>query len=235
MMDNPTGGDERISPVELTETWPILSLPERLEAFALIDRSAATEFFVNLDAASQAELLLGTPPEERRLWLRLLEPDDAADVLQAVPEEERQGLVALLDEATRKEVGALLAYAEDDAGGLMSPRYARLRPDLTVDEAIVYLRRQARERLETIYYVYVLGADQKLLAWSRSASSSPLPRGRPFETSCARSESARAKIPIRKSSRACSANTASWRFPFSTPTPRVLPPPSWRRWSTSPG
>jgi hypothetical protein len=42
-MDNPIAGDERISPVELAETSPVLSLPERLEAFALIDRSVAAE------------------------------------------------------------------------------------------------------------------------------------------------------------------------------------------------
>ena len=58
---------------------------------------------------------------------------------------------------------ALLAYAEDEAGGLMSPRYVRLRPDMSVDEAISYLRRAARERVETIYYVYVLDAEQRLL------------------------------------------------------------------------
>src|SRR5213592_2456478 len=100
---------------------------------------------------------------ERRSWMRLLPPDDAADVVQAAPEAEREGLLALLDEPTRKEVAALLAYAEDDAGGLMNPRYARLRPDMSVDEAITYLRRQARERLETIYYMYVLDAEQRLL------------------------------------------------------------------------
>jgi magnesium transporter len=60
-------------------------------------------------------------------------------------------------------VSALLAYAEDEAGGLMNPRFARVRPDMTVDEAITYLRKQARERVETIYYGYVLEADQKLL------------------------------------------------------------------------
>jgi magnesium transporter len=32
-----------------------------------------------------------------------------------------------------------------------------------VDEAITYLRKQARERVETIYYAYVLGPDQHLL------------------------------------------------------------------------
>ena len=95
--------------------------------------------------------------------MRLLPPDDAADVVQAAPTEERDGLLALLDEPTRKEVTALLAYAEDDAGGLMNPRYARLRPEMTVDEAISYLRTQARERLETIYYAYVLDAEQHLL------------------------------------------------------------------------
>ena len=56
-----------------------------------------------------------------------------------------------------------MAYAEDDAGGLMNPRYARVRPDASADEAIRYLQRQAREVLETIYYVYVIDADQKIL------------------------------------------------------------------------
>ena len=95
--------------------------------------------------------------------MRLLPPDDAADLIQAAGPEHRDALLALLDEPTRKEVTALLAYAEDEAGGLMSPRYARLRPDMTVDEAITYLRRQAREQLETIYYIYVLDAEQHLL------------------------------------------------------------------------
>jgi magnesium transporter len=61
-------------------------------------------------------------------------------------------------------VTALLAYAEDEAGGLMNPRFARVRPDATVDEAISYLRRQARDRgAEVIYYAYVLDEDQRLL------------------------------------------------------------------------
>src|SRR5262249_21138394 len=54
-------------------------------------------------------------------------------------------------------------YAEDDAGGLMNPRYARLRPEMSVDEATSYLRRQAREHSGTLHYVYVLDPDQKLL------------------------------------------------------------------------
>jgi magnesium transporter len=83
--------------------------------------------------------------------------------VQEVPAEDREGLMALLDEPTRQEVSGLLAYAEDDAGGLMNPRYARLRPDMTVDEAITYLRRHAAERVETLTYAYVLSPENKLL------------------------------------------------------------------------
>jgi magnesium transporter len=95
--------------------------------------------------------------------MRSLAPDDAADLIQEAPDDQREALMGLLEETTRREVRALLAYAEDDAGGLMSPRFARVRPGMTVDEAILYLRRQADKRLETIYYAYVLDQEQKLL------------------------------------------------------------------------
>ncbi|EPX60775.1 Mg/Co/Ni transporter MgtE / CBS domain protein [Cystobacter fuscus DSM 2262] len=58
---------------------------------------------------------------------------------------------------------ALLAYAEDNAGGLMNPRFARVRPEMTIDEAISYLLRQTRETVETVYYAYVLDSQQHLL------------------------------------------------------------------------
>src|SRR5881409_1383206 len=148
---------------ELLDAWPVLSAEERLEGLRLLPHADAEDLLLSLPARDQAELILETSAGERRSWMRLLPPDDAADVVQAASQDEREGLLALLDEPTRKEVAALLAYAEDDAGGLMNPRYARLRPDMSVDEAITYLRRQARERLETIYYMYVLDAEQRLL------------------------------------------------------------------------
>jgi magnesium transporter len=148
---------------ELEDAWAVLSAEERLEGLRLLTHAEAEDFLLGLPARDQAELILATSAGERRSWMRLLPPDDAADVVQAASEEAREGLLALLDEPTRKDVRALLAYAEDDAGGLMNPHYARLRPEMSVDEAISYLRRQARERLETIYYLYVLDAQQRLL------------------------------------------------------------------------
>lgn len=108
------------------------------------------------------DLVVSMPEEERRAWLRTLAPDDAADLIQGAPKRERPALLEALDPWPRTEVAALLAYKEDEAGGLMSPRFARLRPDMPIDEAVAYLRRQAGQ-VETIYYAYVLDEQQKLL------------------------------------------------------------------------
>jgi magnesium transporter len=159
----PAEEDDHLSPEELHDAWPLLDLDERADGLRVLEREEAEEFFISLSALDQAHLILHYRRGQRRQWMRLLEPDDAADVIQEAGEEHRQDLLALLDAPTRKEVLALLAYAEDEAGGLMSTRYARLRPQMTADEALSYLRRQARAALETIYVAYVVDADQTLL------------------------------------------------------------------------
>jgi len=148
---------------ELRDAWPLLSASDRVEGFTMLSREESEELFDTLDAREQAELILDLPPGRRRVWVRWLAPDDAADVVQeAEDDQDRAALLDLLDEPTRKEVLALLAYAEDEAGGLMNPRFARLRPDMTVDAAISYLRRQREGQVETIYYAYVLDNQQHL-------------------------------------------------------------------------
>ncbi|MDI1449388.1 magnesium transporter [Polyangium sp. 6x1] len=153
---------ERLTADEVRDVWATLDPQERIEAFQHMDRSEADDFFLGLSVQEQATLLVAVANGERRFWLRLLAPDDAADVIQHVPEQHRSEFLDMLDEPTRREVSALMAYAEDAAGGLMSPRFARLRPEMSVNEAIRYLQRQAQEKLETIYYAYVLDRDQKL-------------------------------------------------------------------------
>ena len=153
---------ERLAAEDLLEAWNLLVPEDRLESFQALPRPEAEDLFLSLSARDQADLLLMFPQPERRSWIRLLAPDDAADLIQEIPPEEREEILALLDDTSRKEVNGLLAYAEDDAGGLMNPRYIRVRPDMTVDEAITYLRRQAADRAGAMYYAYVLDAEQKL-------------------------------------------------------------------------
>jgi CBS domain-containing protein len=155
--------NEELSADELRDAWPLLDLEERGDGLRVLPREDAEDFFVALSAADQAALLLYFRPGQRRQWMRMLEPDDVADVIQHTGEQHKATLLGLLDVPTRKEVTVLLAYAEDEAGGLMSTRYARLRPQMTADEAVSFLRRQAQANIETIYVAYVLDPEQHLL------------------------------------------------------------------------
>jgi magnesium transporter len=145
------------------DSWTELSTEERAVMFRSLPLDSAENLFHSLDGLGRANLLLELPVEARRIWLRQLPPDDVADVIQAAPLERREELFSILEQLTAAEVTALLAYAEDNAGGLMNPRYARIRPDMSVDEAISYLRRQTRTQIEDVYYLYVLDGDQTLL------------------------------------------------------------------------
>src|SRR5215470_2247467 len=132
------------------------------QMFERLGHEEAREFFVKASAREQGEILMDLSPSQARFWLRALDPDDIADLIQQFPER-RQMLLDMLDRHTHSEVLALLAFAEDVAGGLMSPRFTRVRPEMTAEEALSYVRRQAHEKVETVYYVYVLAADQRLL------------------------------------------------------------------------
>ena len=154
--------EKNFTPAELYDAWPVLSLEEQVEGFECLTRDDADDFFIQLGTRERAQLLLALPSGERRLWMRMLAPDDAADLIQAAPGDQRENILALLDDPVRREVKGLLDYAEDEAGGLMNTRYSRLRADMTVDEAISYLRRDARGRAKTVYYVFVVDSEERL-------------------------------------------------------------------------
>jgi len=148
---------------DLIHCWPAMSSFEKKKSFSALDRTEAEELFLNLSAHEQADLILEISHKEKRSWVRLLAPDDVADLIQELGPESRDEILDLLDNQTRREVWALLAFSDDVAGGLMNSQFIRLRPDMNVDEAITYLRIQARTSVETFYYAYVLEPDNRLI------------------------------------------------------------------------
>lgn len=149
---------------DLYEAWPLLTPEEKADAFRLLSLAKAEDFYLRLSNSDRASLLLSMKSDdERKLWLRLLAPDDVADIIQKAPSEKQDLLLSLLDERERSDVKALLTYAADDAGGLMNPRYVQLRPEMPVEDGIAYFRRQAKVHSVHFYSAYVVDADRRLL------------------------------------------------------------------------
>jgi len=152
-------------PMRVDETlaaWPILSPLERREALAQLPTEEGAELFQMLVAADQAELLLAFDPDGRRRFLKLLAPDDLADVFQELDEQARRDVFRSLTAEALEEVEQLAAYDWDDAGGIMTPDFAHVTPEMNADQAIVALRLQLRDNPETLRYIYVVERDRRL-------------------------------------------------------------------------
>src|SRR6478752_4593226 len=89
---------EPLSLGEIRDIWPLLAHGDRIEAFLLLPRDEAEDFFFGLTARDQLDIVCGVPAREQRSWLRSLPPDDAADLIQAAALDRREQLMGLLDE-----------------------------------------------------------------------------------------------------------------------------------------
>ncbi|HZQ05302.1 MAG TPA: CBS domain-containing protein [Anaerolineae bacterium] len=119
---------------------------------------------MELETDFQAEVLESFPEERAADIVEEMEPDEAADLLNELEPEKRQAVLNLMEQEEREDVEELLVHEGDTAGGLMTNNFVCVPPGITVGEALERLRNDpASKEAETIYYVYVLDTDKKLL------------------------------------------------------------------------
>ena len=100
--------------------------------------------------------------EHSKNILELMSLGDMADKLSELEEEEREHIINLLNQENADYVKELLFYDEDSAGGTMTTGYISINKDMTALEAIDHMREEAEEA-ETIYYIYVVDDEEKLV------------------------------------------------------------------------
>jgi magnesium transporter len=155
--------NKNLSAKDLLTTWKTLTSSQRRVKFLKLDKLDQEIIWMNVSSNYQLEIYKELPYKIRHLFIQLLPPDDIAELIQNLEDAMKPFVFKCLDSSTLSEVKAIMAFAEDKAGRVMNPRFARLRPEMTAEEAIRYLRMQTNSQVETIYYAYVLNQNQKLL------------------------------------------------------------------------
>ena len=130
--------------------------------FRLLTKEQAAETFVEMEPDAQQLLIQGFSDNELREVLDELYVDDAADLVEEMPANVVRRILAQADPEMRRSINQILRYPENSAGALMTMEYVSLRPEMTVEEAILRIRRQGVDK-ETIYTCYVLEKDRTLL------------------------------------------------------------------------
>ena len=129
--------------------------------FRLLPEEQAAETFVEMEPEAQQLLIQGFSDNELREVLDELYVDDAADLVEEMPANVVRRILTQADPEMRSSINQILRYPENSAGALMTMEYVSLRPDMTVEEAILRIRRQGVDK-ETIYTCYVLAKDRTL-------------------------------------------------------------------------
>ena len=129
--------------------------------FRLLPKEQAAETFVEMEPEAQQLLIQGFSDNELREVLDELYVDDAADLVEEMPANVVRRILTQADPEMRSSINQILRYPENSAGALMTMEYVSLRPDMTVEESILRIRRQGVDK-ETIYTCYVLSADRTL-------------------------------------------------------------------------
>lgn len=153
---------EQFQPADIAELLKELDYDEQRWLVSLVDNETLALAINELDPEQGGELL-GVLNEDRVSGiLDEMSSDDAADLLSELPDLEQNRYLDLLEEDDQQDVRDLMTYEEDTAGGLMTTEYVAIREDLSAARAIEELRQIAPDA-ETVYYVYVINIDNKLV------------------------------------------------------------------------
>lgn len=127
---------------------------QRAVCFRFLPRDDAGEVFSYLDAEVQEELVLKLGDAALRV-VEGMDPDDRVRLLDELPTEVAQRLIASLSPEDRRQTQAILGYPPESVGRLMNPDYIRLKPEWSIGHALEHIRRFGHDA-ETINVVYVV-------------------------------------------------------------------------------
>jgi magnesium transporter len=151
-----------LHPAHTAEFMEGLTAEETWQVLEHADLATRTEIFSYFEPAKQIEIIRVMPRGEIGQFIGHLAPDDRVDLLKQMEPEVVEALLPLVPAVERRDILRLRAYPEDTAGAVMTTRFARIEPGMTVRQALDEVARQAAD-LETIYYMFILDDSDHLL------------------------------------------------------------------------
>ena len=153
---------DRLGPAEWADLVPRLDAAEVAVLFQWLPESELAELLEELDPVSAAGILRSLSRAVAADLLEAMDPDDATDVFEEFPKADAEQILTAMEPEEAAEIRELMAYPPDSAGGIMTPAFVAVPPDLRADQAVTSLR-QVAEEAETLFYVYVIDPAERLL------------------------------------------------------------------------
>jgi magnesium transporter len=151
-----------LHPAMLAEISDGLSVEEVWQLLDHAELHREAEIFSYLPLERQVQLVSGIGRERMSKLVEAMPHDTRVELIRQLDPAIVEEILPLVTKADREDIRKLLTYPPHSAGAVMTTDYATLPANLSVTDAIAEVRHQAPTR-ETIYYLYVLDADRKLI------------------------------------------------------------------------
>lgn len=129
-----------LHPAEVASLLESLPPAQRKLVWDFVDSSLEGEVLVELSEPVRSSLIEGMDAEELVAAAEGMEVDDLADFVADLPEAVTRQLLKSMDQQDRERLRTVLAYSGDSAGGLMNTDTVSVRPDVSVEVVLRYLR-----------------------------------------------------------------------------------------------
>lgn len=139
-----------------------LNPEERIFLFESLEPESAGDVLVEIEAPVQEKILSDLDNQAITEIVEELDSDDAADVVGDLPEERAKQIIETLGEEISDEIGRLLPYPEDTAGGIMALEFVAVHEDATLGQAIDIIRAK-REEVTNFFYLFALDDFERLV------------------------------------------------------------------------
>ena len=155
---------QKTHPADIAWVFRHLNPNERKNIFNIITQTDIIgDLLSELDQSIMLEVVQDVTPQFMVAVLKEMASDDAADLLDALPEEVAEDIRKQMTKDDREEVDELLQYHPETAGGLMSPDFMALDEELTVGDAIEKIQLRSEDK-EMVFYLYILHGDEGQLS-----------------------------------------------------------------------
>ena len=130
--------------------------------YRLLPKDISVEVFSYLPSDDQLKIVDGITDAELSYIVQELDFDDKIDILEELPANLVDKILEKTPKDERRLINTFLNYPDTCAGSLMTPDYISLQKEMTVAEAMAYIKKEGMDA-ETIYTCYVKDTGRELI------------------------------------------------------------------------